>query len=73
MKSPVQEVLTHSDSRSPDYVVIDIPEPDLTPIPTDTQLTPPEPVVSRVVPETGTKTASGATESVELRGSGRER
>ncbi|CAI5662959.1 unnamed protein product [Oreochromis niloticus] len=59
-----------SDARSSDHVVIDIPEPDLTPTMTDADLTPPEPAV---INDDTASTDAGATEPVRLRRSDRER
>lgn len=59
-----------SDARSSDHVVIDIPEPNLTPTMTDADLTPPEPAV---INDDTVSTSTGATEPVRLRRSDRER
>lgn len=65
--------LTYTDTRSPDHVAIDIPEPDLIPATTDTELTTPEAVVSSA--DTVVETDTGITEPdpVGLRRSERER
>ncbi len=61
--------LSPADTRSPDHVVIDIPEPDMTPTVTDTVPIPSESVVS----SDNVETDYVATESVSLRRSDRER
>ncbi|CAL9690038.1 unnamed protein product [Knipowitschia caucasica] len=64
-------VPSSSDSTHPDHVVIDIPEPDLTPAMTDTKFTPPDPVVSNDR-DVGVNVGA-TTESAGLRRSDRER
>lgn len=61
--------LPPTNTTSPDHVVIDIPEPDMTPTVTDTVPIPSEPVVS----SDNVETDDVATESVSLRCSDRER
>lgn len=61
--------LTHNDTTFPDHVAIDIPEPDMTPDTTDTDLVSSEPVVSSV----DTDRVATEPEPVGVRRSERER